>query len=80
MHTLEGRADVPIPAGSQPGDALRLRGKGLPRAGAGGRGVGDQYVHLSVTVPRTLTARQRELLQQFAEEERNKKDRVFEQG
>ncbi len=78
VPTLDGRADVPIPAGAQPGDTLRLRGKGLPRAGAGGRGVGDQFVHLTVTVPRSLTARQRTLLQQYAEEERNKKDRVYE--
>ncbi len=76
MPTLDGSLEVPVPPGTQPGDQLRLRGKGLPRVD-GGSGVGDQFVRLSVVVPRSLTATQRRLLQQFGEEERNKKDRVY---
>ncbi len=81
MPTLDGEAEVPVPAGTQPGDTLRLRGRGLPRMAAGAGGApgapGDQYVRLAITVPRSLTARQRKALQEFAEEERNKKDRVY---
>jgi DnaJ-class molecular chaperone len=76
VPTLDGSLEVPVPPGTQPGDQLRLRGKGLPRVD-GGSGVGDQFVRLSVVVPRSLTATQRRLLQQFGEEERNKKDRVY---
>ena len=54
---------------------MRLRGRGLPRMGASGSG--DQFVRLAVAVPRSLTARQKQLLREFGEEERNKKDRVY---
>lgn len=65
VPTLEGKAKVRVPAGTQPGAQLRLKGKGIPRRG-GGRG--DQKIEVSLEVPTQLTARQRELLEELAKE------------
>lgn len=64
--TLDGKVKMKIPAGSQPGKVLRLKGKGFPDARGYGRG--DQHVVLKVEVPRKLTERQKELLREFDEE------------
>jgi len=66
VPTLAGKVKMRIPEGTQPGKILRLRGKGLPSLGGSGRG--DQLVRVFVEVPTKLTDRQRELLEQFAEE------------
>jgi molecular chaperone DnaJ len=67
--TLEGAEKVSIPAGTQHGDTVVLRGKGLPRLRRGGHG--DLVIHVKVVVPRRLSSRQRELLAAVvAEEER----------
>jgi len=60
-----------IPAGSQPGDRLRVRGQGLPRAD--GYGKGNLVVQIQVEVPKKITAEQQELLRSFdaIEEQRN---------
>ena len=76
VPTLQGDAELTVPAGTQPGDTLRLRGKGLPRMDAS-RGLGDQLVHFALTVPKSLNARQKQLLQEFGELERNKRDSIF---
>ena len=61
---LEGaKVRVKVPAGTQSGTALRVRGKGMPRLG--GKGRGDLFVIVEVKTPTNLTARQRELLQEF---------------
>jgi molecular chaperone DnaJ len=67
VPTLYGEEDLHIPAGTQSGAAFRLRGKGLPDPG--GRALGDQHVIVKITVPKRLTAEQRQLLRQFAETE-----------
>ncbi|SNR32393.1 molecular chaperone DnaJ [Paracoccus sediminis] len=67
-----GRARVKVPAGSQSGRQMRLRGKGMPplRHGPGAAGdVGDMLIELTVETPVNLTARQRELLREFEEEQ-----------
>jgi molecular chaperone DnaJ len=62
--TLDGgRSRVKIPAGSQSGKQLRLRGKGMPQL-RGGR-YGDLYLELQVETPVNLTQKQRELLAEF---------------
>lgn len=66
VPTLDGPEPLEAPAGSQPGDTLRLRGKGMPRLQA--RGDGDLIVTLEVAVPKKLSKRARELLAQYAEE------------
>ncbi|MEO0357841.1 MAG: molecular chaperone DnaJ [Pseudomonadota bacterium] len=58
-----GRSRVKIPSGSQTGRQMRLRGKGMPAIR--GAGYGDMFIELSVETPVNLTARQKELLQEF---------------
>ncbi|MCY3000690.1 MAG: molecular chaperone DnaJ [Planctomycetota bacterium] len=65
IPTLRGRAEMTIPAATQNGKVLRLRGQGLPVLE--GRGRGDQLVRLFVDVPKKLSERQKELLREFAE-------------
>jgi len=60
---LDGTHRLKIPAGTQPGTAFTLKGKGVQRLGARGRG--DQVVIVSVSVPKNLTRRQRELIEEF---------------
>jgi molecular chaperone DnaJ len=62
--TLYGSAKVKIPGGTQSGHVFRLRGRGIPHLG--GYGTGDQLVRVAVETPRKLSARQRELLEEFA--------------
>ena len=64
VPTIEGeRARVRVPAGAQHGQAVRLKGKGVPRLGSSGRG--DQLVYLDVLIPRTLTKEQKVLYQKL---------------
>ncbi|WP_170340732.1 molecular chaperone DnaJ [Ruegeria arenilitoris] len=58
-----GRGRVQIPAGSQSGRQMRLRAKGMPALRGGG--IGDMFIELAVETPVNLTARQKELLQEF---------------
>ena len=64
VPTVDGLEKLHIPAGSQPGKVLRLRGKGVPHLRSNGRG--EQLVVLNVEVPRHVTAEQRQLLEQLA--------------
>jgi curved DNA-binding protein len=64
VPTIDGKAEVKIPAGSQAGQRLRLRGQGLNRRG-GGRG--DQYVRLKVVVPTHPTDREMQLYRELSE-------------
>ena len=61
VPTLEGPVELRIPAGTQPGTTLRLRGKGMPRLRGTGRG--DQRVRVRVVVPKRLGKRQRNFWQ-----------------
>jgi len=65
VPTLEGKVQMKIPAGTQSGQEFRLRGKGFSRKG--GRGRGDQLVHVEIVVPRRIDMRSRDLLREFAE-------------
>jgi molecular chaperone DnaJ len=58
-----GRGRVQIPAGSQSGRQMRLRGKGMPALRGGG--TGDMFIELAVETPVNLTSRQKELLKEF---------------
>lgn len=64
VPTVDGPDKLKIPAGTQPGQVLTLRGKGVPRLRSNGRG--DQLVIVNVAVPKKLTADQRALLEQLA--------------
>jgi DnaJ-class molecular chaperone len=63
VPTLDGSVEMTIPPGSQGGQRLRLRGKGIPRK-SGGRG--DLYVTLKIMVPPKPTAEERELFEKLA--------------
>jgi molecular chaperone DnaJ len=65
VPTLDGRANVKIPAGTQSGQSFKLRGKGVVHVN--GRERGDLLVRVIVEVPTRLNAEQRAKLQEFAE-------------
>src|SRR5579863_1954161 len=65
LLTFDGLQTVKIPEGSQPGARVRLKGLGVPRVNASGRG--DLYVHIDVHVPSKLTREQRRLFEQLGE-------------
>ena len=60
VPTLDGREQIEVPRGSQSGDVLRIKGRGMPDIG--GRARGDELVEIVIDTPRHLTARQEELL------------------
>jgi molecular chaperone DnaJ len=66
VPTLDGKGKVKVPAGTQPGNVLRLKGKGIPRRTGVGRG--DQRIEVAIEVPTSLTSRQRALLEELARE------------
>jgi molecular chaperone DnaJ len=66
VPTLDGQAKVKIKPGTQAGETIRLRGKGMPRFR--GYGKGDLLVRVGISVPEKLTKKQRELLEQLADE------------
>jgi molecular chaperone DnaJ len=63
IPTLEGETELEIAPGTQPGQVLLLRGRGMPRLDAFGRG--DLRLIVSVLVPRRLDGEQRRLLEEF---------------
>ncbi|MEM9879829.1 MAG: molecular chaperone DnaJ [Pseudomonadota bacterium] len=69
VPTIEGgRAKIKIPSGTQSGKQFRLRGKGMPTISGGP--LGDMIVRANVETPVNLTARQKELLEEFADIDR----------
>lgn len=63
---IDGKASVKIPPGTRAGTVFRLEGKGFPRIE--GYGKGDELVRVDVEIPRDLSRKQRELLEEFAKE------------
>jgi len=66
VPTMDGDVSLTIPPGSQPGQILRLKGKGMPRLNGYGRG--NQLVRLKIVVPTQLTQKQKEILEELAKE------------
>ncbi|HEY5037225.1 MAG TPA: molecular chaperone DnaJ [Chthoniobacterales bacterium] len=64
VPTLEGKANIKVPAGTQSGQSFKLRGKGIVHVN--GRDRGDLYARLLVEVPADLNAEQRQKLEEFA--------------
>jgi molecular chaperone DnaJ len=64
VPTLDGRDEVNVPAGTQPGTRFKLRGKGMPNVT--GRGHGDLYVVARVAVPKKLTKEQKRVLEELS--------------
>jgi len=65
VPTVEGSEPVEVPAGTQSGTEIRLRGRGVPRLRGAGRG--DLHVIVTVVVPHKPTKRERELLKELGE-------------
>lgn len=66
LATLEGAVKLKIPEGSQSGDILKIRGSGAPAGGGYGRG--DLLIQLKVEVPRKISRRVRDIIQDLKEE------------
>lgn len=65
VPTVDASQTVHIPAGTQSGHVLTLRGRGLPRLGGGGKG--DQHLRLHVWTPTEITSEQEEIFRRLAE-------------
>lgn len=66
VPTLDGKGNLRVPPGTQPGSVLRLKGKGMPKRVVGGRG--DQLMEVRIEVPTELTPRAKELVEELAKE------------
>lgn len=75
VPTLEGTANLKIPPGTPSGKAFHMRGKGIPRLG--GHGKGDEVVVVNIEVPKQITPRQKELLEEFAQINGDKTSKTF---
>ena len=71
VKTITDKVKIRIPAGTQPGTLIRLSGKGVPRLRSNGRG--DHYIKIKLTIPKNLTKRQKELLEEFDKPGEDKK-------
>ena len=65
VPTLDGQIEVKVPAGSQPDEVLRLKGKGLPVFGAPMRG--DMNIRLRVNIPKKPTKEEKDLYRKLRE-------------
>ncbi len=70
MDSLDGPFSLKIPAGTQPGQVLKAKGKGLPPRYGGRRG--DLHVRVEVGVPKKLSSQQRKLLESYLETRKEK--------
>ena len=63
VPTVHGKVKYQIPEGTQPGTTFRLKGKGIQYLN--GRGKGDQYVKVTIEVPKRLNREQKRELEEF---------------
>jgi curved DNA-binding protein len=64
VQTLSGKVVLKIPPGIQPGQSIKLAGRGMPKLRSP-ETKGDLFAHIKVTIPHNLTARQRELFEEL---------------
>ena len=70
VPTVDGKSKITIPAGTQPGTILRLRGKGVPEVQGYRRGQrGDEIINISVYIPQHLTGDEKKTLEQLGASE-----------
>jgi len=62
VRTIDGDAEIRVPAGTQPDTRMRIRGRGVPKLGKPGER-GDHYITVKVEVPRTLSSKQQQLVE-----------------
>lgn len=75
VETVDGDVTIRVPAGTQPESLIRLSGRGVPRLRGGGRG--DHYVRIKVAIPKKLSKRQKELLEELEKEDSTTKKGWF---
>ncbi|MCH5212780.1 MAG: molecular chaperone DnaJ [Oscillospiraceae bacterium] len=75
VPTIHGEVEYDIPEGTQTNTRFKLRGKGIPILH--GRGTGDEYVTVTVEVPKNLSSKQKELLREFDEDKNYQKKTSF---
>ncbi len=63
VPTIDGRAKIKIPAGTQSGKIFRLKGKGFPAINSYEKG--DQLIHVNVWTPQTLTSEEKEMMEKL---------------
>ncbi|KAI8973038.1 hypothetical protein BDB01DRAFT_839078 [Pilobolus umbonatus] len=64
VPTVDGDVEIKVPSGTQPGDHIALRGRGIPIYGSTRRG--DQIVSLNIELPRSLKGRQKRIIEEYA--------------
>ena len=64
VPTIDGNAELKVPAGTQPNTVLRMKEKGMPHLSS--RAKGDLYVHVEVETPVNISKEQADLLKDFA--------------
>ena len=67
VPTIDGRAKIKIPAGTQSGKIFRLKGKGFPAVQSYEKG--DQLVYVNIWTPQTLSAEEKSMLEKLQESE-----------
>lgn len=65
VQTIDGKARLRIPPGTQSGQQFRLRERGVPSLRGGGKR-GDQYVEVKIVLPKVISEETKELLQEYA--------------
>jgi molecular chaperone DnaJ len=75
VPTLFGKDRLHIPPGTQSHTVFRLRGEGMPRFGRSGKG--DELVRVIIDVPKSLSRKQKELLEEFEKEGGSERKRGF---
>ena len=63
IPTLDGTSDLKIPAGVQPGQLMRLKGKGIKILNR--ESYGDLFVKLNIVIPKTVNSKQKKLLEEY---------------
>jgi len=66
IPTLDGKTNLTIPAGTQPGKLFTLKGKGVPILGTDGRRRGDLHVLVNISVPQKVSSEEAKLLKELA--------------
>jgi molecular chaperone DnaJ len=69
VPTLNGKKNITIPKGTEPGEILKIKGEGFPKIR--GYGKGDQIIQIIVKTPKNITKRQEEILREFEEISKN---------
>jgi molecular chaperone DnaJ len=73
VPTLQGKADLKIPSGTQTGTIFKMKGKGIKRINK--EGTGDEYIKVIIETPKGISKKQKELLEELEKENQSSKKR-----